>query len=987
MDPRARRTGRRALLLVFTLVVASGIALDVAPALAQEAELEEIIVTGSRIARPDFESAAPVVTVQRALFEETPYGSVEATLGKLPQFGWGRNSSSNAYGSQGQAQIALRGLLSSSTLVLIDGRRLVPTNGSGVPDVNVVPPALIQRVEILTGGASAVYGTDALAGVVNMHLLDTFEGIEFGGNWNVTGRGDGETYTATITAGTNFADGRGAVMGAVGYYDRSLVTEAARRYSRVALGWYGAGTDGVGPGGQFLPQGSSNIVEGRVIFGNNRPSAGAFDRLFTSYGYAPGAVPYPQNVGFNADGSLFTMGNSAPGSVANFRGTRDPLLYNDRNFTYNYAPYQAMQMPLERTSVFVNGSFEFDESVELYAQGLFADYTVDEQLAPTPIPFAYVPATNPYIPPDLKSLLDSRSNATAPFRLSKRTLELGPRVTENQYSFYQFALGLRGAVLSDWQYNGYVQYGQNDQTFESTGNVSVSKFEELLSAPDGGVALCGGADPFGENSISAECARYMAVALEDSAKTQQTTAEFTLTGSLLELPAGELSAVFGLFYQENRYQNRPDPAGQNVTPDGRPDIAGSTAAGEPMDADDNNFDAYMEVLVPLVEGKPGVESLDVVLGYRWSDYASAGTANTYKAELLYEPVDAVHLRGSFQRAVRAPSIFERYEPQVAQNVAIPNPDPCSFDSEQRSGPDGASVAALCVQQGILASEIATFYDYSGQAPGFFGGNPDLTPEEGRTWTAGVVFDSPFGSRALQDLQVSIDWWSIRITDAIAYFVATDYVPNCYDPKYNPGFGATNQYCTWFSREPETGYIVDAYNINRNFAVVETKGIDLQLDWRMPAGPGEVGATWLVSWLETYEVQSDPKSAPKQWRGTGCCPVLPEWKWNLDARYLLQGWTVAANWTYVGHIDGREWFVSAPSFQVPVRNYVDFTGGYSFREGTLDGLTLRLGITNVLDEQPPIFPAYATANSDGTAYDLLGRTYWVSMTYAVRPGPE
>ena len=663
-----------------------------------------------------------MVTVPQDRFEQTPAGTVEVTLSKLPQFTGGTNGSTNNTDAYGQARVELRGLGSTATLVLVDGRRLVPANGYGLPDVNVIPPSLVQRVEILTGGASAVYGTDALAGVVNLHLLDHYEGIEFGGNWNQTGHGDGESYTATLTAGTDFADGRGAIMGSVGYYDRSLVTQAARKFSRVGLGWYGPGTDGVGPGGQFLPQGSVNIVEGRAVFGNNRPSEEAFNTLFEAYGYPTGTVPYPQNVGFNSDGTVFTLGNDDPASVVNFRGASDSPTFNDHNYTYNYAPWQAMQTPLQRTSVFVNGSFEFNASAELYAQGLYADYTVDERIAPTPIPYAYVPVTNPYISPDLEFLLDSREDGAGAFRLSKRTLELGPRVSENHYGFYQFALGLRGSVFDDWQYNGYVQYGQSDQTIDMTGLVSISKFEELLWAADGGMALCGGADPFGENSITAGCAEYMAVAVQDTARTQQLTAEFTLTGSPMELPAGALNTVIGLFYQKNQYQTHPDPASQRLTPDGRPDIAGAFYAGEPMDADDYNVDAYAEVLVPLLEGKRGVRSLKTVLGYRWSDYDSAGTASAYKAELLYEPVDAVHLRGSFQQAVRAPSVVERYQPQVAQFVNIPIPDPCSVDSDQRNGPDGARVTALCLEQGIPASEIATYYDYSGMAPGYYGGN-------------------------------------------------------------------------------------------------------------------------------------------------------------------------------------------------------------------------------------------------------------------------
>jgi outer membrane receptor protein involved in Fe transport len=957
-------------------------------------ELEEIVVTGSRIPRPDFESSAPVVTVPGDRFEQTPAGTIEETLARLPQFLGGTNASSNRPFNNalaGQALLSLRGLNSYESLVLVDGRRLVPANGYGSPDTNVIPGALVQRTEVLTGGASAVYGTDAMAGVVNIHLLDHFEGVAFAGNWSQTGHGDGERYRATLTAGTNFADGRGAVMGSVGYYDRSLVTQADRKFSQTYLEWYGRGTGGVGPGGQFLPLASTNIPEGRTIWANNRPSESAFEALFQRYGYDAGTLPYPQDVGFNADGSVFTMGDGEThGSVANFRGTWDPLTINDTAYSYNASPGQAMQMPLERTSVFANGSFEFNASVELYVQGLYSDYTVDQLLAPTPIWNAFVPVTNPYISPDLRFLLESRGNPAAPFLVAKRTLEVGPRAYSNQYGFYQLALGLRGSVLEDWKYNGYVQYGQNEQTFAQTGNVSLTKWEELLWAPDGGVALCGGADPFGYASISRECAEYMDVDVKNTAKVRQLTSEVTLTGSPLEMPAGTVNAVLGLFYQKNWYEQHPGPANQQTTPDGRPDVAGSFFAKGPMSADDYNVDAYAEVLVPLLDGLSELElgSLKTVLGYRWSDYASAGTTSAYKGELLFEPVDAVHLRGSFQRAVRAPSVYERYEAQWAQDVGVPQPDPCSYDSDQRTGPDGARVTALCLDQGVPASEIDVFLDDSGTAPGFVGGNPDLIPEEGTTWTVGMVLDAPFGSAALKDVQVSVDWWSIRITDAIRSVAADFAVSACYDPTYNPGFSAKNEYCTWFSRESDTGLIYDAYSINRNLSVFETSGIDVQFDWHKRVGPGKLGATWLVSWLQSWELQWDPQSPPEQYRGTACCPTLPEWKWNFDASYRLSRFTIDANWTYLGHVDGSwGWDPEAPSFQVPVRNYLDLTGSYVFGAGTLDGLRLSVGISNLLDEQPPIFPSHDDVNSDGSTYDLLGRTFWINVNYVVRPGPN
>ena len=974
---RLPRTGLG--LLVAALATVTGIAANAQDQdQDQDQELDQIIVTGSHIARPDFESASPILTISQDRFEQTGSVMVETTLNSMPQFVGSWGSTSNNPSAGGQAQASLRGLNNTATLVLIDGRRMIPSNGYGVPDLNLIPPSLVKSVEVLTGGASAVYGSDALAGVVNFRLLDEYEGLEVGGDWAQTGYGDAQTYSANITGGMNFAEGRGSVMGFVGYSKRDLLTHGDRKFSRVSLGYF-PGADGVGPHGDFLPQGSPHIEEGRATFA---ASQAAFDALFARYGYPAGTVPYQTELGFNTDGTVFTQGNfDDAGSVANFRGEQDPLTYNDRRYTYNFAPPNALQLPLQRTSVFVTGSFEFSESAELYAQGLYGDYSVDQQLAPTPVTRAYMPPTNPYIPPDLEFLLDSRSNPAARVQLSKRTLELGPRITENDYSTYQATLGLRGTVFSDWQYDAYAQYGQSDSTTFSTGNVSVSKFEELLYAPDGGKAICGGLDPFGLDSISAECAKYMAVELTDKQEVSQFSAEFTLSGEPFELPAGPVNTVFGVFYKRDEYSLRPDELASTFLPDGRPDIAGAIGGQGDVDGEDHNLDVYVEVLVPLIAALPGVQSLQTVLGYRYSDYASAGGTSSYKAELLYQPVDPVRFRGSFQHAVRAASVFELYNPQLPYFPGIDPPDPCSVGSEQRTGPNGAAVDALCLAQGIPTDLLPAFDYQEGEVEGFSGGNLDLQPEKATTYTVGFVFSSPFAHPALKNAQFSLDWYDITITDAISVYGAWQFVPNCYDPKFNPEFDVTNKYCGWFSRDPETGVIVDAYEINRNIAGTEVSGIDLQLDWRMDAGPGEVGVTWLVSWMDDYLYKTDPKGKADQWVNTGCCPTLPEWKWNLDTRYSVGGFTVSAVWKYLGTF--HDYFET--DFDVPTTDYVDLTVAYECDSGFLDGLTIRAGITNVFDEQPPIFPSSQQANTDPSVFDVIGRRYWVNLNYAIKPG--
>jgi outer membrane receptor protein involved in Fe transport len=961
------------------VAIAGCIALSALPAIAQEVELEEIFVTGSRIARPDFESASPVVTIPEDRFQQTASATVETTLNSMPQLIGSSGGTTNNGGGDGQAYADLRGLGAVATLVLVDGRRLVPANGYGVPDLNLIPPSLVERVEVLTGGASAVYGSDAEAGVVNFRLREQFDGIQFDGDWGETGYGDGTTYTAAVTAGLPFGGGRGALMGSVAYSSRDQVNFGDRKFSRVALGYYGPGTDGVGPGGEFLPQGSGYIEEGKATVSASRD---AFDALLAKYGYAAGTVPYQRNFGFNSDGTLFTTGNRTEGSVANFRGYEDPETFNGRSYTYNYAPPNSLQLPQQRTSVFADARFEFNESVELYAQGIYGHYKVDTQQAPTPVPSLYIPVTNPYVPSDLKFLLDSRPVPEAPIEFSKRVLELGPRVNENNYDTYQATVGLRGTVLEDWQYNGYAQYGRSDQARLARNNVRVSKFEELLNAPDGGAAICGGLNPFGLGSISAECAQYFAVTLENKFTVEQVTAELSFSGAPIQLPAGGLNVVLGVFYKDDSFSQRPDPAAGEYLPDGRPDVAGWYSGLVDMNASQHNVDFYMEALVPLLADKPGVRSLQTVLGYRYSDYSSFGGTSTYKAELQYEPVDPVHVRGSFQRAVRAPSLTELYDPQLETFSYIFPPDPCSVGSDQRTGPNGAAIDDLCLAQGMSPMLLETYYsDEAGV--GIVGGNPDLQPEEARTYTAGIVFNSPFSQPALRNLRASLDWWDIDITQSIFFYDAYRFVANCYDPMFNPDLVVSNEYCSWFKRDPESGLIVDSFETYRNIASQNVSGIDLQLDWSMDAGPGELGVTWLVTWYDSYTVKWDPHVKGEQWVKTGVQPTIPEWKWNLDLRNGLGGLTFDAVWNYLGSFRSRN--PDAAGFSTPATSYLDLTASYEFDNEHLDGLSLRIGVTNLFSQMPPIVPQPNQANTDVSAFDVLGRRYFASVRYAIGPG--
>jgi outer membrane receptor protein involved in Fe transport len=960
---------------------------QVGTAAADTLVLENIVVTGSRIERRDFESPSPVVTVPAEAFRRTGTNSIEVTLNTLPQFVPSATSTSNNPSNDGQANVSLRGLGTQRTLVLLDGRRVVAADGRGGVDLNLLPPALLSSVEVVSGGASVAYGSDAIAGVVNLKLKDTFDGVALDGSWSGTDRGDGEEYSLGITAGTSFAAERGSLVAYVGYAERAQINQDARKVSRYPLEYFADVSDGRGPGGAFIPSGSTVTDDGiNIVFS----SRAVFDNLFAGYGYPPGSVPPvgkpPQaGLGVNPDGSIFTTGTGEPGSVVNFRGVRDPVMFNDRFYSLNSAPETALQMPLDRRTVFVRGKFALTDQAEAYLQGLYTYYTVNRQLESAAAGIALIPVTNPFIPADLSMLLASRlPNPTAPYRYFRRASEVGPQVAENERGVWQVTAGTRGKLRGDWSFDVYAQFGQNDRTERQTNNVRLSKLQDLTFAADGGLSICaGGFNPYLAGSLSQECASYISADAANEVTTTQTLGEVSANGPLLSLPAGELRAAVGLFYKRDEFTYDADPTLSAVLPGvpgvigPRPDVAGFPAAPD-REGDESNADAYLELLAPLLKDKPGVQSLEFGLGYRYSDHSQAGGADAYKAELLYRPVTPLRLRGSYQHAVRAPSIEELYYPPVTSQFLVPRPDPCTYNSAQRTGSDKAQVEALCLAQGMPPALLPAFsYDLR-RADGVSGGNPELQPEQADTYTVGFVVTAGGADSTLGSVQLAADWYRITLEDGIGRWDSESAVARCYDPAYNPNYDAQNVYCTFFERAAETGFI-HLLLLDRNIGGLETTGVDLQLDWSLDAGPGRIDANAYLTYVDTWQY-SDPDGGTIEYAdtlgGSGLGRSIPRWKSLLNLSYGLGGLTLFTRWQ---HIDGAR-DVNEPDFEVPAYDYLDCGASYVFEAGMLQGLTARLGVDNVFDKEPPIFPSWQQGNTDPSQYDVLGRRYYLRLQY-------
>lgn len=944
------------------------------------AALEPVVVTGSRVATGGFESTSPVAMVPGEELAQRGAISVEQALKDLPQFVPTAGSASNDPGNDGEANLSLRGIGAAQTLVLMDGRRLTPADGRGAVDVNLIPLALIESIEVVSGGAAAAYGSDAVAGVVNFLLKPSFEGLQADARWSQAAAGDAAEYAVELTGGTGWAGGRGSLAFGAGYARRDGLRQTDRAFSEYPLIYYPDETDGVGPGGAFLDGGTGVTAEGvNVVFA----SEAAFDRVFERYGYAPGSVPFQAGFGVNPDGTLFTIGDQrTAGTVVNYRGPQDPLRFNDRIVTTSLASQTALQLPLERASLFLRAGFDWSESDSVQAQLLHADYETRIELGPPESGLVLASPENPYVPPDLAELLASRGNPGVPFRLLKRLEDLPNRVATNEREVWQLTLSADGDLAGEWRYSAYLQWGQNDRRERRSGNALTGEIQALVNSPDGGLAACGIFNLFGNRPVDPACARRITAEATNSMRFEQRVLEAVADGPLMRLPAGPLRAALGAFHKRDEFRFEADPLAELQLPavpglvGPRPALAGFPSAPS-RGGREQNIDLFAELRVPLLAMPAGGERASLGLGYRRSEYDRAGSFDAWKADLSLRASDALRLRGSFQRAIRAPSIEELFYPQVRGQFVVTPPDPCDVTSAQRTGPDAAAVRALCLAQGLPPQQIDSYRNGLARAEGVGGGNPDLVAEESDSLTLGLVFTPPAtGSGGA--LQLSLDWYRIELGKAVGRWQTDTVIQRCFDPAYNPVYDPSNAWCSFFERSPFDGTIF-SYQIDRNAGGIETRGVDLQVSLRQQLGPGQFGMDAMLGWVDTWELR-EPGGSRVDLAGTiggrTLGGALPRWRPLLTFDYAFQGWRAFTTLRYVDGMRDAEY----RDFEVPSVTYVDVGLEVALPGAGDAGWILLAGVENLGDETPPLFPSLQQANTDPSRYDVVGRRFRLGASY-------
>jgi outer membrane receptor protein involved in Fe transport len=998
-----------------------------------DVSLQEVVVTGSRIQRRDYEANSPILTVDESLLKNSSSPSLETNLVKLPQFhpvqtpAQGGDIQPTATDTPGGATVSLRGLGANRNLILMDGRRATPGNASEVVDINTIPALAVERVEVITGGASSTYGADAVTGVINFIMKKKFQGLQFDVQAGESQRGDAFEYNVGGIMGTNFADNRGNVMLAFSIGDR----HSAKHIDRP---WFAALDKNPNTGGTNAGLAENDIEYFPDFSGydpfTNTPSQAAVNGLFPG---ATAPVPTTQRFYFNPDGSVFTgFFQSSPNGSYAFKGDTTGTKWKVNTngaLTQNFQDALAV-LPAHRDNFLTRGDFAINDWVSFVAQGMFSKVETQTIQQPSPSVNGWsviVPDDGRAIPNDLATLLASRADPAGSYQLVYYLNNvLGNRSADTNVFSYNIQGGFQGTIPgSDWTWELYTSKGQSETTSLLTGVASLERTRAVVSAPNWGAgfseqgnplfggfgastATCtSGLNPFDKTKpITQDCIDAIGAPLKTRSTLEQDIWELNAQGKVIELPAGDLKVAAGLSHRQDKYQYLND----TLTTQGtsfQDQAIGIYPSGNSL-GEISVKEAYGEALVPLLKDLPAVQKLELELGVRWSDYDTTGSSVTWKALANWKPVSFLRIRGGYNRAERAPNIAELYLAPQQTFVFNATGDLCSLAntlpySANPANPNGAKVEALCrtLMDKSAPGTADHFYNNfpaSHTVGGTFAfptlhGNPNVTPEEAHTWTIGAVFDSPWDADLVKSLRLSVDFYHINVAKALGPQSVDIAQRQCFDPAFNPTFSADSPYCAGINRvanDGALGNIITTYYNNGRF---QTEGLDTQLDWGVNIGPGRFTLNSALSYLfslKSAELSSDPliDYAGALGQGTqqnGFDPGQFRWKMFNTFGYGIGPWSASLQWQHLSAMHAAEYprTPTTPFTGAPAYDLINLSATFSIGKS----LVIRGGIDNLFDKWPPVTEV-DTAPPPGVLpggayndflYDVNGRRFYLGAT--------
>lgn len=997
---------------------------------AQAPALQEIVVTGSRIQQlPNDISISPVTSVTSLDIQQSGLVRTEDLLNNLPQV-VAENSSGQSISSVGISTVSLRGLGSDRTLVLINGRRMAPGAGlgfAGSPDIGQIPSDLVERVDVLTGGASATYGADAVAGVVNFILNTHYEGVKIDANYGVnnhknnnsetlgdlTARNDalpqsnfwgGQNKDLSVVMGSNFADGKGNATVYLGYLNTEPVVGSQIDYAGCTLNTPGSLNPGGNAGSKFACGGSSSSATGRFIelgFLNTKtglPSATAC---------ATCAV------------TILPGGDDTVNPAGGFRP------YNSARDSYNYGGLSYLQRQAER---YTGGSFinyEINPAADVYSEFMFARNTSTAEYGPSGL-FAFgTPTINcasvanggdPLLTAQERALICNPANIAAnqavfggtgqniTLYAARRSIESGPRIDNYASNSFREVLGVKGKFGDAWSYDAYGQLSiTNMEDIEGgfLGTVNINNALNVVPTANGpacAITVAGFNPPpqpqcvpwniFNPGGVTQAALNYLSVQSTYAVKSTEYVADANITGDLgkygVKSPGAASGMVvnFGTEYREEKYDFDPDYIFANG------EESGGNGSFSAIHGGFHVAELFTEFSLPILDDKPGAYALSATGGYRYSSYTTGFNTNTFKLGLEWAPVQDIRARASYNRAVRAPNVGDLYTPPVIGSGGTV--DPCWGSSPTYS-------FAQCKNTGVTQAEYGHILaNPAAQINTSAGGNASLVPETADTYAFGFVL-SP---AALPNFILSVDYYDIKIKNTITSLSSNTIIQDC----ANSGSAAL---CDLIHRGANTGSLwfnnTDFVNANElNIGNVETKGIDVSAHYHLDIGAmGRLGFGLAGSHTQTFTYQPVPAIPSDQFDCTGlmgstCGSPTPKWRHVFTADWATPwaGLDVLLRWRYIGGSDSDRTsaninlnqggcttsqcapFLAETAF-IPAYNYFDLSA--SMPIGST--VSLRIGINNLFDKAPPIVTngnysdcPNATCNDNtwvGT-YDTMGR---------------
>ncbi|HEX8010554.1 MAG TPA: TonB-dependent receptor [Casimicrobiaceae bacterium] len=983
-----KRMHRKKLSLALTQALGAGIFVGLAapaaygqqPAPAPAAPggyQEKITVTGTRIPSPNLESTSPIAIITPADIKLTQPVSIENLINGMPQVtpDMGNNASN---GATGTATVDLRGLGPNRTLVLINGRRLPAGDPTYfATDINAIPLPLIQRVDIYTGGASAVYGSDAVAGVVNFIMNDRFQGVQFDvghsfynhqqGNglasviaaraatnpqqFKVPGDvdSDGEVENYSVTMGGDFANGRGNASVFLGYTRSHPVLQRDRDYSACATGTSATG---------FTCAGSSTSFPGRFIDLNT--------------------------------GNSFTIADSA-GNVRPFSSGTD---------LFNFGPYNYYQRPDERYLADFFAHYDVGPWMRAYTEFQFMDDRTLAQIAPSG-DFgneAILSDGNPLLSASFKSAFGITPSTPGDLLILRRNIEGGGRVDDRRHTSYRGVLGFKGELpfAPGWDYDLWYQQGKvvyQESYLNDFSSIRIARALDVVSDPATGQPACAsavnGTDPacvpwniFQLGGVTPAALNYLQTPGLQKGFTEQSVVGATVSGDLgtygWKLPWAKdgIGVAFGAERRVEKLELTTDLEFSSG------DLAGQGGPTLPLNGRYTVKEAYTEVKVPLIQDRPWAQLVSVNGSYRYSDYSTGKTTNTYGIGAEWAPVKEARFRGSYQKAVRAANIIELFQAQ-GFNLFEMAQDPCGL-SNGGGGP--TATVEQCARTGLPASLYGSpvLTNPAGQYNFLQGGNPALDPERAKTYTLGVVL------QPMPNLTASVDYFSIKIDGGISIIDSSLAVTQCI---------ASGQFCNLIHRDangslwlPNGGFVTGT---NVNLSKEKTSGVDITANYTQPLGAwGSLGVNFAGTWLK--ELVTEPVPGLGDYNcaglyGTTCGQPAPKWAHRLRGTWSTP-WNVdlALTWRHIDSVDvelssGNP--LLAGDFDPVVktlsaRDYFDLAGSWAMTKN----FTLWAGVNNLFDKDPPITSSsiagpsnFGNGNTYPQLYDALGRRIFVSLT--------